>query len=135
MNETPEPPSLTETFVKSIIDFPAFVFTSVLSVVLALLTDWETLVLFVGAGLIAYATEDYYLVGGALAIGYSLSRVLGDIVSNHAQATSLYGRIIRDNPPREQPVAITQVPTVLTQTLPPLDETAKQAVEEPKSAT
>jgi hypothetical protein len=104
--------------VKSIVGFPGFLLGRSFNVLLAFLNDWETFILFTGAALLAYETGEYLIVVGALLVIYSLLRVFGDIMNNLAQATSLYGRVIRDNPPREQPVAITQVPAVLTGPLP-----------------
>lgn len=112
-NETQQT-GAAEIFIRAIVAFPKTFFYQTLSVLVAVLTDWETFVLTAGAGLIAYATGAYYLVGGALLILYALLRVLGSIAAEHTMATGLHGRVIRDNWQAEHYVAITQLPAVLT---------------------
>jgi hypothetical protein len=112
-------------FVKAIIGFPKHIIDNVLSLVLAFFVDWETLVLFLGAGLVAYGTGAYLIVAGVILTIYALLRVFGQIAHERSMATGLLGRVIRDNPELlagERAVAITQLPAVLLQTAQPPEE-------------
>jgi hypothetical protein len=125
-DETLKPPTQAEILIRTLVAFPAVLIRHVVATVTAYFAEWETFTLFTGAGLIAYKTEEYVIVGGALLIVYAVIRILNEWVRGLADAQSLHGRVIRDNWAAQQNVAITQLPEALVRQVPPLTEEVEE---------
>jgi hypothetical protein len=111
MTETPEK-SLTEQVIFALTKFPIFLARNVGSLLLAILSHWETTLFVIGTGLITYATGSLVVVGAAILL-YVFVRLLGDMAGTLAQQINFLALVLRD-----KQVEVVQLPEVLVREIP-----------------